>query len=293
MNREFMKFETFNDTFPFTPYFERINGFNMHYVDEGEGEPIVCIHGMPTWSYLYRKFITQLSKEYRVIAPDQMGFGKSDVPQDKQYIMEEHVDNLKTLLLRLNLSDITLIVQDWGGPIGFGFSVDYPERIKRLVIMNTSIGVMKEGKNPWYQPLVEKGIYKQFIMNIGGLLKGGIHNKDKITDVMIKAYEAPFPSEEYYIGAFAWPKDIPIGDAHPSASIMTHVRKNLYKLDKKEKILIWGIKDPIFPKKLISWWKNIYPDIDIHKISNASHFLQEDVPDHIIALIKKFLKSTA
>ncbi len=289
MNRDFIKFESFDGTFPFKPNFKNINGFNMHYVDEGVGEPILCLHGMPTWSYLYRKFIKVLSKTNRVVAPDAMGFGKSDVPQNKNYVMQEHIDNLKELVLNLNLKDITLIVQDWGGPIGFGLAVNYPEKIKRLIIMNTSIGVMKEGRKPWYAPLEEKGIYKQFIMNISGLIKGGIYNKDKITDSMIEAYKAPFPSEKYYIGAFVWPKDIPVGESHPSASIMKFVRNNLERLEEQKKILIWGVKDPIFPEKLISWWNKIYPGIETHKIKNASHFLQEDAPKQIIDIIKQFL----
>jgi haloalkane dehalogenase len=291
MNRDFIKFETFNGTFPFKPNFKKINEFNMHYVDEGGGEPILCLHGMPTWSYLYRKFIKELSKTNRVIAPDAMGFGKSDVPQNKNYVMQEHVDNLKELVLDLNLNNITLIVQDWGGPIGFGMAVNYPKKIKRLVIMNTSIGVMKEGRKPWYAPLEEKGIYKQFIMNINGVIKGGIHNKERLTETMIKAYEAPFPSEKYYLGAYAWPKDIPVGESHPSASIMKFVRNNLNRLKEKRKLLVWGLKDPIFPERLISWWNNIFPGIETHKIKNASHFLQEDAPEEILKIIRVFLKN--
>jgi len=293
MNRDFMKNKTFDGTFPFKPSFESINGFNMHYVDEGKGEPIVCLHGEPTWSYLYRNFIIELSEENRVIAPDQMGFGKSDVPQDKEYRMDEHIDNLTKLLLKLDLKNITLVIQDWGGPIGLGFAVNNPERIKRLVIMNTSIGVMKADKKPWYATVEEKGMYEQFIMNIEGLIKGGIYRKENVTDSMIKAYTTPFPSEEYYIGAFTWPKDIPVGDSHPSASIMMHVRENLDKLSEKEKILIWGMKDPIFPKRTIDWWHRIYPDIETHRIENASHFLQEDAPEEIIEIIMDFLKKTS
>jgi haloalkane dehalogenase len=284
-----MKDKTFDGTYPFKPRYETINGFKMHYVDEGRGEPIVCLHGMPTWSYLYRKFIQELSFTNRVIAPDQMGFGKSDVPQDKEYRMREHVNNLKELLKKLDLRNITLVVQDWGGPIGFGFAVDFPERIKRLVIMNTSIGVMSKDKTPWYAPLEEKGIYDQFIMNIKVLIKNGIYNKRNITNSMIEAYTAPFPEEEFYMGALAWPKDIPVGKEHPSAADMQYVRDNLEKLSEKEKILIWGLKDPIFPKRTIDWWHKIYPSIETHKISNASHFLQEDAPDQIISIIKAFI----
>lgn len=290
MDRDFLKDETFGGTFPYEPHFIEINGFNMHYVDEGEGECIVCIHGMPTWSYLYRNFIKNLSKDYRVIAPDHMGFGKSDVPLNKQYVMEQHIDNLTTLLLNLGLKKISLIVQDWGGPIGLGFAVNFPDKISNLIIMNTSVGVMKEDKEPWYAPLEKRGKYHEFIKNISNIMKMGISNKKKITSQLIEAYSAPFPKDEYYIGALAFPKDIPVGQNHPSANIMQEVRQKLPVLSHKKKILIWGLRDPIFPEWMIDWWKKIFPEIEVHKIENASHFLQEDSPDEIISIIRDFLK---
>lgn len=292
MNRDFLKNETFEGTFPFKPHYREINGFQTHYIDEGKGEPIVCLHGQPTWSYLYRNFVKGLIKEYRVVVPDYMGFGKSDVPLDKPYRLTQHIDNLKKLLLGLNLKNITLVVQDWGGPIGFGFAVDYPDRVKRLVIMNTSVGVLKEDAKPWYAPFEEKGIYEKFIKDISNMLKMGIYNKQKISPILLKAYAGPFPSDEYYVGALAFPKDIPIGNSHPSSEIMLHIRANLNILSNKPKILIWGMKDPIFPVWMINWWSKIYPDLEIYKIEKASHFLQEDAPEEIVAIIQSFLKKS-
>jgi haloalkane dehalogenase len=290
MKRDFLRDETFEGTFPYKPHYQEINGFQMHFIDEGNGEPIVMFHGMPTWGYLYRKFIEKLTKNNRVIVPDQMGFGKSDVPQDKPYLLKQHLDNTTKLLLGLDLHDITLIVQDWGGPIGIGFGVHNPERIKRLVIMNTSIGVMKEGTKPWYQPLVDKGVYESFISDIGGLIKGGVYNKKNINNITLRAYKAPFPNKDSLKGAFAWPKDIPVGNSHPSAEAMLYIRQNLELLKEKEKILIWGMKDPIFSPKTITWWDKIYPGIKTYEIKNASHFLQEDAPDEIISFIQNFIQ---
>lgn len=292
IDREYMRNETFDGTFPFEPHFMEMNGFQMHYVDEGTGEPIVCVHGMPTWSYLYRNFIKELSKTNRVVVPDQMGFGKSDVPLDKPYLMEQHVDNLTKLISKLDLEDITMIVQDWGGPIGLGYAVDHQDRIKRVVIMNTSVGVMKADAKPWYHSMEKRGTYEKFIKNTSNLIKMGIFNKEKITPILLEAYSAPFTSEESYIGALAWPKDIPVGESHPSAQPMQHVRDNLNKLNKKPKILIWGMKDPIFQPWVIDWWSKIYPEMEVHKIENGSHFLQEDAPEEIIEIIKKFLERT-
>ena len=130
--------ETFDGTFPFAPHYADINGFEMHFVDEGRGEPIVLVHGDPTWGYLYRTFIPILSQRRRCIVPDHMGMGKSGVPQDPYpYRLRHHIDNLEALVLRLELRGLTLVLHDWGGPVGLGFAIRHPDRIKRLVLMNT------------------------------------------------------------------------------------------------------------------------------------------------------------
>ena len=304
MKREYMRNETFEGSFPFKSNIKEINGFDMHYVDEGKGEPIVCVHGEPTWGYLYRKFITELSKKNRVVVPDHMGFGKSDVPQDKPYVLAQHVDNLTKFLLKLDLKNITLIMQDWGGPIGFGFATRNPDLIKRIVILNTGVGVFPEGMPPWYEDLKFEGvpdlgneeIYNKTLSDMKSFIplmfKYAIYNQDKVTPTMLKAYTAPFPNKESTIGAVAFPKDIPIGFLHPSAKFMLETFKNLKKLADRPKILIWGLKDPIFPKLVIDLWKSIYRDLknSIHLIDNASHFLQEDAPEEIIGYIKSFLE---
>lgn len=114
--------ETFGGTYPFAPHFADVNAFKMHYVDEGSGPVALCLHGEPTWSYLYRKAIPTLARHFRVIAPDYMGFGKSGHPQDREYTATAHIDNLEALVKQLNLKDITLVVHDWGGAIAAGDS---------------------------------------------------------------------------------------------------------------------------------------------------------------------------
>ncbi len=288
--------EAFNGTFLFKPHYKEINGFQMHYVDEGEGEPIVCVHGEPTWGYLYRKFITKLSESHRIIVPDHMGFGKSEIPQNKPYLLAQHVDNLTELLLELDLNNITFIFQDWGGPISFGFATRNPERVKRLVIMNTSVGVAKAHRRLWFESMVEDGTYDQLMGNMKafipqimlGTLARKIPREEK--KMLKKAYTAPFPNKESCIGAMAFPKDIPKGDNHPSSKIMQEIRDNLGLLNDKPKILIWGMKDRIFPPKIIEVWNKIYPGTKCYEIENAGHFLQEDAPDEIIEIIKDFIK---
>ena len=149
--------ETFDGTFPFAPHFSDAAGFRMHYVDEGSGDPIILIHGEPTWSYLYRKFIPVLSQHFRVIAPDHMGFGKSESPAGTVYTLDRHARNLSGLIEELDLRNITLVMQDWGGPIGAVIAARHPDRMKRFVAMNTIFGtdrnVREERLTPWFEAI--------------------------------------------------------------------------------------------------------------------------------------------
>ena len=138
--------ETFSGTWPYHARYFEGKGFRQHYVDEGSkdsAETFVCLHGEPTWGYIYRNFIPKLSEIGRVVVPDHMGFGKSETPQDREYSIEEHCDNLDALLLSLDLRDVTLVMQDWGGPIGSNFAFRHPDRIKRLFFIDsfTRVGV--------------------------------------------------------------------------------------------------------------------------------------------------------
>ena len=129
---------TFDGTFPFTPHYVELESFQMHYVDVGQGDPLVMLHGDPTWGYLYRRFLPPLSRYARCIVPDHMGMGKSGVPTvPYPYRLQHHIDNLEMFILRLGLRNITLVVHDWGGPVGLGFAIRHPSRLKRLILMNT------------------------------------------------------------------------------------------------------------------------------------------------------------
>jgi pimeloyl-ACP methyl ester carboxylesterase len=286
--------ETFDGTFPFKPNFTLINGFRMHYVDEGQGEPIIFCHGEPTWGYLYRKFIPPLSRTNRVIVPDAMGFGKSDTPQDKEYMLETHIENLRDLVRHLDLRDITLGGQDWGGPVMFGLATREPDRVKRIIIMNTALGVAPEGARLWYTPMLERGVFYDFMGNLSQnirILMGNTIQRDEAkTETLFRAYAAPFPDTDACKGAIAWPLDIPAGDHHRSAPTMHGIIEKLPLLKDKPKVIIWGLKDPVFSQTVVDWWLRVYPNTPVHRLDNASHFLQEDEPEAIVKLIQEFLE---
>src|SRR5476649_1412486 len=138
--------EDFYGTWPFSPHFTGAAGFRQHYIDEGSGRPVLLLHGQPTWGYIYRNFIPSLADTHRIIVPDHMGFGKSETPPDREYTLRTHVKNLAALIEALDLNDITLVMQDWGGPIGAGYAVRHPQRIHSLVLMNTVIGYGAAGR---------------------------------------------------------------------------------------------------------------------------------------------------
>jgi len=286
--------ETFGGTFPFKPHFFIHDGVRLHYVDEGEGEPIVLLHGNPTWSYLYRRFIPPLSESHRCLAPDYMGFGRSDKPLDRPYALAKHIENLTALLNHLELSDITLVMQDWGGPIGLGFAVDHPERVKRLVILNTWAFRLPEGTRLapllelFRQPHVGEAMVQGLNLFVEGFLPAGIYQQERLNDIM-PAYRAPFPDWNSRIGTLRFPRDIPVGDVHPSTPTMGHIQDNLGKL-RVPTIIIWGMHDPAIPSALIEAWTAVYPHAEVHRLQTASHFLQEDEPEEIVSLIQGFLK---
>ncbi|MCH8025508.1 MAG: alpha/beta fold hydrolase [Chloroflexi bacterium] len=287
--------ETFGGTWPYQPRFFEHEGVRLHYVDEGEGEPIVMLHGNPTWGYLYRNFIPALSESNRCVVPDYMGFGKSDKPLEQPYTLARHIENFSALMLDLDLRDVTLVMQDWGGPIGLGFGVEHPERIKRLVILNTWAFRIPEGSplapllELFRQPHVGEAMVQGLNLFVEGFLPAGIYHKERLEQFM-PAYRAPFPDWNSRIGTLAFPRDIPVGDEHPSTAAMGHIQDNLGKLNVPTTI-IWALQDPAIPPALIDAWKGVYPHADEHRIETASHFLQEDEPEQIVGLIQEFLKN--
>ena len=225
--------ETFNGTFPFKPNFFDGNGFNMHYVDEGEGEPIICLHGQPTWGYLYRNFIPPLSETHRVIVPDHMGYGKSETPPNGNYTFQQHVENLAALIDHLELENITFVIQDWGGPIAGAYSIRNPERVKRFCLMNTMLGYgvavqdvpasdpppPKLHDSSWFQWVLKTykaGTYRDTMSQLGdhvvsNMKKLYFHNSAAITPAWIEAYSQPFETPEECIAAIEFPLDAALG----------------------------------------------------------------------------------
>jgi pimeloyl-ACP methyl ester carboxylesterase len=305
--------ETFDGTFPFKPHFTVAAGFRMHYVDEGAGPPIVCLHGQPTWGYLYRKFIPPLAAEHRVIVPDHMGFGKSETPADKEYTLRTHVANLAALLDELDLHEITFVAQDWGGPIAGAYTVRHPERVRRLCLMNTILGysaAVSDAPRPaaskppelagspwfrWVKKSLDDGTYMSTMNDLGrhiGDLMGrlGLRNDEAKTETWLRAYAAHFQTPSDCKGAVEFPLDVALNRIAP---FVREGFPGVHELRRKPAMLAEGMSDQAIPPALaIADFKALFPTGPIVPLEGVNHFCQEDAPETLIALIRLFMQMT-
>ena len=278
--------------YPFEPHYlelERgLQGLRMHFVEEGGGDPILLLHGEPTWSYLYRKMIPTLSQAGRVIAPDLIGFGRSDKPTERDwYSYDRHCDSVVQLIDRLDLRDITVVVQDWGGPIGLRVATEHEDRFARLVILNT--GVFRPGPR-WPSPGFVA--WREYAVNnpdlpIGSIIQGA--TSTQLPEDVVAAYEAPFPDAASKAGAAQFPVLVPMTSEDPGAAEMGRVADALTRWEKPA-LVAFSDSDPIFPQRAGERLAERIPGaVGFVPIEGASHFLQEDQGEAIAARVLAFL----
>ena len=282
--------------YPFTSNYLMLQGLphgenQMHYVDEGQGEPILMLHGNPTWSFYYRNLIAEFKDTNRVIAPDHIGSGASKRPKNWVYSLENHIHNVEKLVEHLDLKNITLVVHDWGGAIGFGLATRHPELIKRIVILNTAA---------FYTPDVPKRIKMLRIPVLGEFLirrmnmfawpatfmatSKGLSNSAK------KGYLWPVKDYDQRIGVSRFVQDIPTTPLHPTYKTLNEIEEKLDELD-CPKLIVWGGKDFCFHDDLFYRWLKIYPEARYRYINEAGHFVLEDAKEEVIAEISNFLET--
>lgn len=273
--------------FPYEPHYREADGLRLAHIDEGDGDPVVFVHGEPTWSFLWRKVIPPvLEAGHRCIAPDHAGFGRSDKPTDLEwYSYDRHAELFVDLLDRLDLSDATVVVHDWGGPIGLRAAVERPERIARMVVMDTGLFTGE-------QPMTEEWkAFRDFVertedLPIGFLVKGACARE--LPDDVLAAYEAPFPEPAAKAGARAFPLMLPTSPEMPGAAAGRRVLEAL-RTDERPKLHLWADSDPIISFKVGERLAAAINADPPEKIEHASHFLQEDAGEEIGRRIAEWL----
>jgi haloalkane dehalogenase len=275
--------------FPYTPHYVDVGqGLRLHYVDEGQGDPILCLHGEPSWCYLYRKMIPILKEKNRVVAPDLIGFGRSDKPaQRSDYTFAMHHDALVTFVTALDLRRITLVCQDWGGLLGLTIATEHPERFSRLVVMNTGLPTGDEPIGPAFMAW-RAFATSQSDMDIGSVIQRGCVSK--LPADVVAGYNAPFPDAGYKAGALQFPLLVPISPDSPSSPPMRKAREVL-KGWTKPILVMFSDRDPITAGG-DKWFRKTVPSAREEPeivIKDAGHFLQEDKGREIAKHIREFI----
>lgn len=276
--------------YDFEPHYLEVLGLRMHRVDVGQGDPILCLHGEPSWSYLYRKMIPPLAKAGRVIAPDLLGFGKSDKPTERSdYTFAMHLASLRSLVEQLDLQRVTLVCQDWGGLLGLTLATQIPDRFARLVIMNTFLPTGEEKPSQGFLA------WRAFAEKIDDMEVGRIIQGATVTELpskVIAAYDAPFPDRSYKAGAHQFPLLVPISPSDPGAAEMKKAREVL-KSWTKPAIVLFSDSDPVTGGGH-KWFRLNVPSTQEEPtivIARGGHFLQEDqgevIAQHILEFIER------
>ena len=294
---------TFGGAWPYAPkWFEHADG-RLHYIDEGprDARPIVMVHGNPTWAYLYRRFIAAaLDAGYRVIAMDHLGFGRSDKPATPElYRVPTHGKRCAELLDALDLRDATLLVQDWGGPIGLYWASLRPERVRSLAILNTIAHrppdvvqlplPLKLFRTPGVGEAMVKGMHA-FVKVF--LFKAGLAHPEKLTATDKAAYLAPHPTWSSRTGILVFPREIPAGPTGPVSDYMGAINDRLVPAFKDKPVFIaWPMKDIAFtPDMLDNLWLRDFPNAELLRVEDAGHYIQEDAPEQVIPRFIPFLE---
>ncbi|ABV36122.1 alpha/beta hydrolase fold [Shewanella sediminis HAW-EB3] len=285
--------------FPFKRNYLDRNGNKLQYVNEGQGEPVVMVHGNPSWSFYYRNVVTALSGNHQCIVPDHIGCGLSDKPDDSgyDYTLKNRIDDLEALLEHLGVREnITLIVHDWGGMIGMGYAARYPERIKRLVVLNTGAFHLPSSKPfPWplwicRNTLLGTALVRGFNAFSSIASYVGVKRKPMSKEVR-EAYVAPFNSWANRISTLRFVQDIPLKPGDRNYELVSEIAASLPKFAKVPTLICWGLKDFVFDKHFLDQWKVEMPHAVVHEFADCGHYILEDAGDEVVGHITDFMTS--
>lgn len=285
--------------YPFSSHYANVHGQKMHFLDEGskDAAPVVMVHGNPSWSFYFRRLVSALRADYRCIVPDHIGMGLSATPSSDVYphTLLQRVDDLETLLEQQAITkDITLVLHDWGGMIGMAYAIRHPERIRRLVILNTSAFRLPSIKNlPWQLslarlPLIGPLLIQGFNVFCHGAVKACVTRKP-MTQAIANAYLAPYDSWQNRLAVLRFVQDIPIQAGDPGYDIVSDVEAGLSHFKDTPMLICWGLQDFVFDKHFLAGWREHFPGAEVHAFEDAGHYVLEDADDEILSLVQQFL----
>ena len=283
--------------YPFTSHYLDLNGLKYHYIDEGEGDPVVMVHGNPTWSFYYRNLIKALSGRYRSIVPDHIGCGLSDKPEvtDYDYRLRSRVDDLDNLLDTLTIDEkITLILHDWGGMIGMAYALRHPEKICRLVVMNTAAFLPPPAKRiPLRLSVIRRSgpLAALAVLGFNIFAKGALYmaSEKGLSAEVKRGLTAPYNCWKNRIATLKFVQDIPLKEKDPSYRLAKQVDDQLQTLSNLPMLICWGEHDFVFDLDYLGEWQRRFPAAEVHCFPDAGHYVLEDVPEKIIPLTQDFL----
>jgi cis-3-alkyl-4-acyloxetan-2-one decarboxylase len=288
----------FKGLYPFDSHFLDLNGLAYHYIDEGQGEPILMLHGNPTWSFFYRELVKAFSSKYRTIIPDHIGCGLSSKPDIHAYDfrLKSRIADLDALMTHLNIgNNISLIVHDWGGMIGVSWALNHLCQVKRIVILNTAGFLPPAGKSiPKRLKLIRNlpalGIPAVLGLNLFALGALWFCPRKPLSSCTRIGLIAPYNSPRNRLATLKFVEDIPLSPKDYSYSIVASTDRRLKQLRQIPMLIIWGAHDFVFDRDYFDKWQRRFPDAETHYLNDAGHYVLEDAPDRCIALIRNFMK---
>lgn len=292
-----VRMSSFDRLYPFKSNYLNIDGMRYHYLDEGRGEPLLMVHGNPTWSFYYRSLVNAFSDGYRAIVPDHIGCGLSDTPDEIKYNyrLKSRVDNLSYLIKSLKLDrPVTLIVHDWGGMIGLAWALDHMEQVGRIIVMNTAGFFPPKGKAiPLRLKLIRSGsaLMRHAVLRLNLFARAALYMAPRRPlPAEVKAgLIAPYNSPHNRLATLKFVLDIPLSPEDPSGSIVARVDHHLERIFCRPSLILWGAHDFVFDRDYFQEWRRRLPWVKTHWFDDAGHYLLEDIPGKIISHIKEFL----
>jgi haloalkane dehalogenase len=268
--------------YPFEDRYAEVAGCRVHYVDEGTGPPLLLLHGDPTWSFLYRRVIGGLRDRYRCIAVDYPGFGLSAPRPGYRFTPAEHADVLEALVEQLDLTGITMMVQDWGGPIGFAVATRRSERFARFVIGNTWAWPKSDPPTQVFSRLLGGPVGRRLILNRNLFVEGILRRatREPMPDEVMDAYRGPFPTPASRVPTAVFPREI-----LASRPFLAEVESGLPRLRDRAALIVWPTNDPAFRAPERRRWEQLFPEHRTVMLEGSGHYIQEDAPEEIVAAI--------